>query len=98
MALLKKIIWMVPLFLPLLAGAQRLPFGVTPQHYSLAFTPDLEKAVFSGDETIDVEINRTTNTITLNAAELEFQEASITEEGKIQPVKWRFEPEKQQAT
>jgi aminopeptidase N len=98
MAQLKRIIWIVPVLLPLLAGAQRLPFGVTPQHYNLTFTPDLEKAVFGGEETIDVEINRSTKIITLNAAELEFQEASVTEEGKTQPAKWSFEAEKQQAT
>jgi aminopeptidase N len=98
MALLKKIILLIAMFLPLLAGAQRLPFGVTPQHYALKFTPDLEKAVFSGDETIDIEVNKPTNTIVLNAIELEFQEASITEEGKTQPAKWSFAPEQQQAT
>jgi aminopeptidase N len=98
MSTVKKILWMILLVSPALAGGQRLPFAVAPQHYALTFTPDLEKAVFSGDETIDVEVNKVTNTIVLNAIELEFQEATITEEGKTQNAKWSFAPETQQAT
>src|SRR5258708_9770006 len=98
MSLLKKSTWIVLMLLPLLASAQRLPYGVSPQHYNLTFMPDLQKAVFSGDETIDVEVNKVTSTITLNAIELEFQEATVTQESKTQPAKWDFAPEKQQAT
>ncbi|HEU4416621.1 MAG TPA: M1 family metallopeptidase [Candidatus Angelobacter sp.] len=98
MSLLKKSAWITLLFLPLLAQAQRLPYGVTPQHYSLTFTPDLQKAVFAGEETIDVEINQATSAITLNAIELEFQEATVTQESNAQPAKWTFAPEKEQAT
>ena len=98
MASLKRMLWLAALLLPMLAGAQRLPFGVTPQRYALTFTPDLEKAVFSGDETIDVEVNKVTNTIVLNALELEFQEATVTQEGKAQAAKWSFAPQTEQAT
>ncbi len=52
--------------------AQRLPGGVTPEHYSLTIAPDLAKARFAGSETIDVVLNRPTSSITLNAAEIEF--------------------------
>ena len=55
-----------------LLGAQRLPAGVVPEHYSLALTPDLRAATFQGDETIDVELTAPANTITLNAAEITF--------------------------
>ncbi|MGC2695687.1 MAG: M1 family metallopeptidase [Candidatus Angelobacter sp.] len=98
MSLLKKSAWLIWLFLPLLAGAQRLPYGVTPQHYGLSFTPDLQKAVFAGDETIDVEVNQVTSSITLNAIELEFLEATVTQEGKAQAAKAIFAPGKEQAT
>jgi aminopeptidase N len=94
----KKFAWIVIVFLPLFAAAQRLPYGVSPRHYGLAFTPDLQKAVFGGDETIDVEVNKVTNSITLNAIELEFQEATITQDNKTQAAKWSFAPEKEQAT
>ena len=95
---LKKSAWIIIIFLPLFAGAQRLPYGVSPRHYGLAFTPDLQKAVFGGDETIDVEVNKVTNSITLNAIELEFQEATVTQDNRTQAAKWSFAPEKEQAT
>jgi aminopeptidase N len=98
MSPLKKIVWMLLVCLPLMAGAQRLPYGVTPKHYTLSFTPDLQKATFSGEETIDVEVNQTGGSITLNAIELEFQEATITQDSKTQVAKWSFAPEKEQAT
>jgi aminopeptidase N len=98
MAPLKKSVWIMFILLPLLAGAQRLPYGVSPRHYGLTFTPDLQKAIFAGDETIDVEVNKVTNSIMLNAIELEFQEATVTQDSKTQAAKWTFAPEKEQAT
>jgi aminopeptidase N len=98
MSPLKKVVWMLFVCLPLMAGAQRLPYGVTPKHYTLSFTPDLQKATFSGEETIDVEVNQAGGLITLNAIELEFQEATITQDSKTQVAKWSFAPEKEQAT
>jgi aminopeptidase N len=98
MALFKKSAWIILIFLPLFASAQRLPYGASPRHYSLTFTPDLQKAVFSGDETIDVEVNKATNSITLNAMELEFQEATVTQENKSQTATWAFVPQKEQVT
>jgi aminopeptidase N len=53
-------------------GAQRLPGGVRPEHYSLTITPDLAQARFAGSETIGVVLDAPTDTITLNAAEIEF--------------------------
>jgi len=52
--------------------AQRLPVGVTPEHYALTITPDLAKARFAGSETIEVVLDNPATTITLNAAEIEF--------------------------
>ena len=98
MALLKKSVWIIAILLPLLANAQRLPYGLTAKHYSLTFTPDLQKAVFSGDETLEVEVNKAANAFTLNALELEFQEASITQENKTQTAKFDFATPKQQVT
>ena len=37
--------------------AQRLPGGVTPVHYALTITPDLAKARFAGEETIEVVVD-----------------------------------------
>src|SRR5258707_4860633 len=98
MALFKKFALIITLMLPLLACAERLPYGVSPRHYSLTFIPDLQKAVFGGDATIDVEVNKATNSITLNAIELELQEATVTQDNKSQAAKRTFTPEKEQVT
>src|SRR3954465_13111388 len=98
MILVKKSVLMILIFLPLLAGGRRLPYGLSAKHYALTFTPDLQKAVFSGDETLEVEVNKAANEFTLNSAELEFQEATITQDNKSQVVKWSFAPEKDQVT
>src|SRR5260221_11569258 len=82
MSLLKKSTWMVLMLLPLLASAQRLPYGVSPQDYNLTFIPDFQKAVFAGDETIDGEVNKATKAITLNAVKLEVQEVTVTHTSK----------------
>jgi puromycin-sensitive aminopeptidase len=57
----------------------RLPTSVTPHAYRLVLTPDLEKATFSGDVEIDVTIERPTDSITLNAAELELTFAELND-------------------
>jgi aminopeptidase N len=82
----------------LCAQGQRLPDTVVPDSYDLAFTPDLTKATFAGSETIHVRLLKPASSVTLNAAELEFQEASITSGGATQPAKFAFAPEKEQAT
>jgi aminopeptidase N len=53
--------------------AQRLPTNVRPDHYTLRLTPDIDKATFSGEETIDVTLARPAESITLNAVEVQFQ-------------------------
>lgn len=92
-------------------AAQRLPGGIRPEHYSLTITPDLERARFAGRETIDVVTEQATDSITLNAAELEFVSVSATAAGASTEVAGRsgaapaalvgtvqLDPEKQQAT
>src|SRR6202011_1416455 len=37
--------------------AQRLPTNAHPQHYSLALTPDLKVATFTGTESIDLTLD-----------------------------------------
>lgn len=89
---------LIVVLIPALATAQRLPENVTPQHYNLSFDPDLQKATFSGEETIDVQVLKPASTITLNSAELEFQQAEITQADKTQTAQTSFSAEVQQAT
>src|SRR6188474_2325916 len=66
------------------AFAQRLPAGVTPEHYTLWFAPDLATATFRGRETIRVRVEKPSTTVTMHAAEIAFQDVSITAGGQTQ--------------
>src|SRR5579862_3987033 len=77
--------------------AQRLPSTVVPEHYTLTLTPNLKAATFSGVESIDVEIQQPSTTITLNAAEITFQSVSIVQ-GEEQTAKVALDEDKEQAT
>jgi aminopeptidase N len=54
-----------------------LPTTVTPSHYDLSITVDLQRARFEGSETIRVDLAQPTRTIVLNAAEIAFREVTI---------------------
>jgi aminopeptidase N len=56
---------------------QRLPPGVRPDHYDLAFDVDLAGAKFEGHETIRVRLDRSTTRIVLHAADIVFHEVTI---------------------
>ena len=73
-------------------AAQRLPETAIPENYKLTFTPDLEKASFEGDETIAIRVLKPTSEITLNAADIDFHDVSITSGGA--PQKAKVTPEK----
>jgi aminopeptidase N len=63
--------------LPLSGAAQRLPASVTPEHYDLAFTLDLQRERFEGTETIRVRVAEPTQRIVLHSVDLEFREVAI---------------------
>ena len=98
MTLKSHIFAFILVLIPALAAAQRLPEGVTPQHYNLFFAPDLQKATFSGEEIIDIQVLKPASTITLNSADLEFQLAEVTQGGKPQAAQTSFNVDAQQAT
>ena len=82
------------------ANAQRLPQTVRPEHYTLALTPDLKAATFSGVETIDVILAEPSDHITLNSAEIAFQAVSVGVggEGKTLTAIVTLDKDKEQAT
>ena len=98
MVILRKFIFISLLAAACIASAQRLPAGVTPEHYALTFTPDLAAATFSGEESIQVNIQKPTTSITLNSAEIEFQKAQVTQGSASQEARVNLNAEKQQAT
>src|SRR5262245_15426490 len=80
------------------AIGQRLPSDVTPTHYALWFAPDLERATFRGRETIDVTLQRPTTTLTLNAAEIEFNSVTIDAAGRKQTARVTLDEKNEMAT
>lgn len=47
-----------------------LPAAIRPKKYTLYLEPDLEKAVFKGEVSIDLEVKEETNEIRFHAHEL----------------------------
>src|SRR5277367_3869808 len=97
---MKRISWLFTCVLLLIsvAGAQRLPQIAIPENYKLSFTPDLNKGNFAGDETIQVNLLKSTSQIVLNSADIDFSEASITSGGTTQKATVTFDKEKEMVT
>ncbi len=68
------------------AAAQRLPAGVTPEHYTLWFAPDLTSATFRGRADIRVRLDAPGSALTLHAAEITFGQVTIESGGRTQPA------------
>src|SRR4051812_48025106 len=56
----------------------RLPSQVRPLRYDITLTPNLSDFSFQGEETIRLEVNEQTNTVTLHAIELKVSSASLS--------------------
>jgi aminopeptidase N len=54
-----------------------LPKTVTPVHYTLDLTPDLEKLTFSGAELVDIDVAAPTARLVLNALDLTIESAAV---------------------
>lgn len=88
-----------------IALAQRLPQDVHPEHYKVHFTPDLQTATFTGEETVNVRLDAPSNQITLNAVELQISRITaspVTANPGLPasgvPATVTFDEAKQQAT
>ncbi|MGA8151447.1 MAG: ERAP1-like C-terminal domain-containing protein [Terriglobales bacterium] len=58
--------------------AQRLPRIAVPTNYNLTLTPNFTQDNFGGEETIQIQVLRTTSEIVLNAADLDFHDTTIS--------------------
>src|SRR3982750_515642 len=58
-------------------SAQRLPAGIAPEHYDLAFVVDLAHERFDGTETIRIDVAAPTARIVLNAVDIDFREVTV---------------------
>jgi len=80
------------------AIAQRLPGGATPDHYSLTVNINFPNNNYEGDETIDLRLAKPSDTITLNAVEIDFHEVTVTARGKTQTAKVSTDVKNETAT
>src|SRR3954468_13692681 len=80
------------------AHGQRLPPTVTPTHYALWFAPDLQNATFRGRETIDIDVAAAATSITLNAAEIQFGDVTVTAGGRRQTARVALDDKNEMAT
>ncbi|HTM88411.1 MAG TPA: hypothetical protein VL155_09430, partial [Terriglobales bacterium] len=80
-----------------LAGAQQLPRMVLPENYQLTLTPNFQTDKFGGDEIIRVRVAEPTSAITLNAAEISFEEATVTQNGATQKAQVSTDPKAETA-
>ncbi|HVP63386.1 MAG TPA: M1 family aminopeptidase [candidate division Zixibacteria bacterium] len=81
-----------------LAAAQRLPETAVPSSYDLKFEPNLAQATFTGDETVHVRVLKPTSTITLNALDIQFQDATVSAAGITQKAQVEPDPANEQVT
>src|SRR5271157_4565072 len=80
------------------AVAQRLPGGANPDHYALTVNMNFSNNTYEGDETIDLKLTKPSNTITLNALEIDFHEVTVTAGGQTQTAKLTTDPKQEMAT
>ena len=73
------------------ASAQRLAGTVIPEHYTLSFAPDLTQATFQGEASIDVQLLESTRSVTLHAAEMTFDTATVAAGGQTQMASVTFD-------
>jgi len=73
-----------------------LPSEVVPEHYDISITPDAEHLAFRGNVRIDVQVQKATRSIVLNAADLEFERVALS--GRAQAPKVTLDPQQQTAT
>jgi aminopeptidase N len=59
------------------SSAYRLPDTVIPSRYELEFTPDPEKGKFSGSETVELKIKKSTASFSMNANDLLVANANL---------------------
>jgi aminopeptidase N/puromycin-sensitive aminopeptidase len=95
----KRLLFLIAsLFVHLPAGAQRLPGGASPDHYSLTFTINFSTNRFEGDELIDLQLTKPTDSIALNAVEIDFHEVTVTAAGQTQAATVALNDKRETAT
>src|SRR3990170_4256051 len=73
-------------------GRVLLPSDVRPRKYRLALAPDLSRFTFDGSVEVDIDIVNPTRCVVLHAAELDFTQVELVQDGVIlRPVATRVD-------
>jgi aminopeptidase N len=78
--------------------AQHLPRVAIPDHYDLHLAPNFSNNSFHGDVRIHARLQQPSSSITLNAAEMQFVETTITADGKTQQPTVTFDSNEETVT
>jgi len=60
----------------------KLPKTVIPVHYAIELTPDLQKLMLAGTETVDIEVREPTAKVTLNAVNMALASAGVDDDAQ----------------
>src|SRR5688572_12819476 len=82
----------------IVAPAQRLSRTAIPEHYDIHLAPDFASDTFGGHVAIKVHIATPTQSITLNAAEIDVHEATIAGGGTTQTASVALDAKQETAT
>jgi aminopeptidase N len=94
---MKMMVLVVALLTALSASAQKLPKTAVPSHYDITLQPDFAAESFRGNETIDIRLPQPASSITLNAVDINFEEASVTANGHTQKATVQLQPAQEMA-
>lgn len=72
----------------------RLPRHAVPTHYDIRLELDLETFTFKGSVGVDLDVAEPTNTLVLNAAEVEIKSASLSDDIAITEIAYDAEMER----
>src|SRR5579875_596753 len=75
----------------------RLPTTVRPERYEIRLKPDLNTFVFTGEETVTIEICEPVNEIVLNALELEIDDVKLELSGELVHGRAKLDPQTERA-
>jgi aminopeptidase N len=81
----------------LVLPAQRLPPTAVPEHYDIHLAPNFESDTFDGSVSISIRLNQSVRSVTVNAAEIQFLETTITAGRTTQSASVSLDPEKETA-
>jgi len=74
----------------------RLPRHAVPTHYDIRLELDLETFTFTGAVSVDLEVTERTETLVLNAAEVEIKSAALSDDVAVTDIV--YDPEMERAT